>query len=153
MAKATNKLLAKLKAKEEERNAEFRNPYIDESKTFISFPDFRDQLENKVFLSCVTKLKKHVKTDSGDNAVDENGEYIWEELFAFIDKRFPDVWSFGGSALKAIYTNLVDDDLSEEELNKELAENPIEFKLKNKKLENGKNKGKIMVQWLHPDDK
>lgn len=152
MAKATNnintKLAEKLKAKEEQRNAGFRNPYIEE-KTFLTFPDFREQLENKVYLSCVTKLKKHVKDDSGNNATDENGEFLWEELYAFIDKRFPDIWSFGGSALRAIYNDLVDEDMTEEELNKELAENPLVFKLKNKKLENGRNKGKTMVQWIN----
>ena len=149
MAKATanNTLIDKLKAKEEARNAEFRNPYID-GKDFITFPDFRDQLENKVKLACVTKLRKHVKTDNGDNATDENGEFLWEELYAFIDARFPECWSFGGSALKAIYNDLVDEDMTEEQVNNLLAENPIEFKLKNKKLENGRNKGKTMVQWL-----
>ena len=145
---ATNKLMEKLKAKAEQRDAEFRNPYID-GKDFVTFPDFREQLENKVKLSCVTKLRKHVKLDNGENATDENGEFIWEELFAFIDARFPENWSFGGSALKAIYNDLVDEDMSEEDVNAYLATNPLEFKLKNKKLENGRNKGKTMVQWLN----
>lgn len=145
---ANNKLLNKLKAKEEERVAEFKNPYID-GKTQISFDKFREEsLENKVMLMCVTKLKKHVKDDNGNNVTDENGEFVWEDLYAFIDKRYPDTWSFGGSALRAIYNDLVDDDMTEEELNAELAKNPLEFKLKNKKLENGRNKGKTMVQWL-----
>ena len=145
---ANNKLLNKLKAKEEERVAEFKNPYID-GKTQISFDKFREEsLENKVQLMCVTKLKKHVKDDNGNNVTDENGEFVWEDLYAFIDKRYPDTWSFGGSALRAIYNDLVDDDMTEEELNTELAKNPLEFKLKNKKLENGRNKGKTMVQWL-----
>lgn len=145
---ANNKLLNKLKAKEEERVAEFKNPYID-GKNQISFDKFREEsLENKVMLMCVTKLKKHVKDDNGNNVTDENGEFVWEDLYAFIDKRYPDTWSFGGSALRAIYNDLVDDDMTEEELNAELAKNPLEFKLKNKKLENGRNKGKTMVQWL-----
>ena len=145
---ANNKLLNKLKAKEEERVAEFKNPYID-GKNQISFDKFREEsLENKVLLMCVTKLKKHVKDDNGNNVTDENGEFVWEDLYAFIDKRYPDTWSFGGSALRAIYNDLVDDDMTEEELNAELAKNPLEFKLKNKKLENGRNKGKTMVQWL-----
>ena len=144
---ANNKFLNKLKAKEEERMAEFKNPYI-EGKTQISFDDFRTQLDNKVKLSCVTKLKKHVKDDDGNNLKDKNGDFVWEDLYAFIDARYPDTWSFGGSALRAIYKDLVDEELTEEELNAELAKNPIEFKLKNKKLENGKNKGKTMVQWL-----
>ena len=145
---ATNKLAEKLKAKAELRDAEFRNKYID-GKDFVTFPDFRDQLENKVKLACVTKLRKHVKLDNGENATDENGGFIWEELFAFVDARFPENWSFGGSALKAIYNDLVDDDMTEDEVNAMLAENPLEFKLKNKKLENGRNKGKTMVQWLN----
>lgn len=145
---ATNKLMEKLKAKAEQRDAEFRNPYID-GKDFVTFPDFREQLENKVKLTCVTKLRKHVKLDNGENATDENGEFIWEELYAFIDARFPENWSFGGSALKAIYNDLVDEDMSEEDVNAYLADNPLEFKLKNKKLENGRNKGKTMVQWLN----
>ena len=145
---ANNKLLNKLKAKEEERVAEFKNPYID-GKTQISFDKFREEsLENKVLLMCVTKLKKHVKDDNGNNVTDENGEFVWEDLYAFIDKRYPDTWSFGGSALRAIYNDLVDDEMTEDELNAELAKNPLEFKLKNKKLENGRNKGKTMVQWL-----
>lgn len=145
---ANNKLLNKLKAKEEERVSEFKNPYID-GKNQISFDKFREEsLENKVILMCVTKLKKHVKDDNGNNVTDENGEFVWEDLYAFIDKRYPDTWSFGGSALRAIYNDLVDDDMTEEELNAELAKNPLEFKLKNKKLENGRNKGKTMVQWL-----
>ena len=144
---ATNKLMEKLKAKAEQRDAEFRNPNID-GKDFITFPDFREQLENKVKLACVTKLRKHVKLDNGENAIDENGEFVWEDLYAFVDSRFPDNWSFGGSALKAIYNDLVDEDMTEDEVNKLLAENPLEFKLKNKKLENGRNKGKTMVQWI-----
>ena len=145
---ANNVLADKLKAKSEERFAEFKNPYI-ENKTFKSFPDFNDEyLENRVELACVTKLRKHVKDDNDNNVVDENGEYVWEDLYAFIDNRFPDVWSFGGSALKAIYKDLVDDTTSEDEINKALAENPIAFKLHKKKLESGKNKGKIMTEWL-----
>lgn len=140
-------LWEKLKAKKAEREAEYKNPYID-GKDFVTFPDFRTQLENKVKLSCVTKLRKHVKTESGENATDEEGNAVWEDLYAFIDARFPNNWSFGGSALRAIYNDLVDEEMSEEVVNAELAKNPIEFKLKNKKLENGKNKGKIMVEWI-----
>ena len=143
-----NALAEKLKRKSDERVAEFKNPYIDD-KTFMSFPDFRTaHLGGTVELSCVTKLKKHVKDDNGNNLTDENGEFVWEDLYAFVDNRYPDVWSYGGSALRAIYNDLVDDEMTEEELNNALAENPITFKLVNKKLENGKNKGKIMVQWI-----
>lgn len=146
--KISNVLADKLKAKQDERNAEFRNPYID-GKDFVAFSDFRKQGEDKVILSCLTKLKKHVKDEAGNYATDENGEFLWEELYAFIDSRYPEAWSWGGSALKAIYNDLVDEDLTEEELNKILSENPITFKLKNKKLENGKNKGHTMVEWIN----
>ena len=144
----TNTLASKLKAKQDERTAEFRNPYID-GKDFVAFADFRKQLDDKVMLSCLTKLKKHVKDEAGNFAKDENGEFLWEELYAFIDSRYPDTWSWGGSALKAIYHDLVDEELTEEELNKMLKENPLSFKLRNKKLENGKNKGHIMVEWIN----
>lgn len=147
-ATVNNALANKLKRKADERVAEFKNPYIDD-KMFVSFPAFRaEHLDGKVELACITKLKKHVKDDNGNNVVDENGEFVWENLYAFIDARYPDVWSYGGSALRAIYNDLVDDDLSEEDLNNALSENPITFKLVNKKLENGRNKGKIMVQWV-----
>lgn len=147
-ATVNNALAEKLKRKADERVAEFKNPYIDD-KTFMSFPTFRtEHLGGTVELACITKLKKHVKDDNGNNVVDENGEFVWEDLYAFVDARYPDVWSYGGSALRAIYNDLVDDDMSEEDLNNALAENPITFKLANKKLENGRNKGKIMVQWI-----
>lgn len=148
---ANNKLLEKLTKKEQERNAEFRNPYID-GKDFITFPDFREQLEDTVQLACVTKLRKHALNDNDTYKTDENGEFIWETIYAFIDKRFPDNWSFGGSALRNIYESLVDDDLSEEELNKMLKKAPLEFKLKDTKLKNGKNKGKKMVMWIATDE-
>ena len=147
-ANINNALADKLKRKNDERTAEFRNAYIDENKTFISFPDFRKQLGDIVELACVTKLKKHVKDENGNNVTDELGEYMWEDLYAFIDARFPDNWSYGGSALRAIYKDLVDEETDETTINKWLAENPITFRLRNKKLENGKNKGKIMVEWL-----
>lgn len=147
-ATVNNALAEKLKRKSDERVAEFKNPYIDD-KTFMSFPTFRtEHLGGTVELACITKLKKHVKDDNGNNVVDENGEFVWEDLYAFVDARYPDVWSYGGSALRAIYNDLVDDDMTEEDLNNALAETPITFKLANKKLENGRNKGKIMVQWI-----
>lgn len=146
-AKVVNKLAGKLKEKQDKRNAEFRNPYID-GKDFVTFDSFREQLENRVELCCLTKLRKHQTDEKGNYITDENGAFLWEDLFAFIDKRFPNTWSWGGSALRTIYFDLVDEDMTEEELNTALSETPLTFKLKNKKLTNGKNKGKTMVEWI-----
>ena len=151
-ATANNALLNKLKQKQAEKNAEFRNPYI-EDKEFVTFPDFREQLEERVELVTLTKLKKHAKDARGNYLEDENGEYIWEELYAFIDARYPENWSFGGSALREIYNCLIDDEDDEESINEELSNNPITFYLADLKLTNGRNKGKNMVQWLTEEPK
>lgn len=143
----TNALLDKLKAKERERTEKYRNKYVD-GKDFITFPDFREQLEDRVELCCMTKMRQHVKDSKGNFVTDENGEYLWEDIYAFIDLRYPDNWSFGGSALRNIYNSLVDEDTNEDEVNEMLNDNPITFYLETIRLENGKNKGKPFTAWL-----
>lgn len=145
--KMNDLLAAKLQKKEEERVGEFKNPNV-EGKEKVAFNDFREQLGGKVELMLVTKVKKHAKDENDNNIVDENGNSVYEDIYAFIDARYPDYWSFGGSALKRIYNDLVDSETTEEEINKSLAESPLIFKLQKKKLENGKNKGKTMIDWI-----
>ena len=150
----SNALLDKLKAKERERTEKYRNKYVD-GKDFVTFPDFREQLEDRVELMCMTKMRQHVKDSKGNFVTDENGEYLWEDIYAFIDLRYPDNWSFGGSALRNIYNSLVDDETTEYEVNEMLNDNPITFYLETIRLENGKNKGKPFTAWLmdKPDKK
>lgn len=147
MAK-NNVLLDKLKKAEKERQEKYRNKWVD-GKECVKFDDFRsDMAEGRVEMSCVTKMKQHVKDERGNYETDENGDYLWEDIYAFCDARFPDSWSFGGSALRTIYNSLVDEETTEDDVNEILKDNPITFYLDEVRLTNGRNKGQKFIAWL-----